>query len=173
MKDIVKDLFSPKNKDLIKKINPVYAPVGNFGIYTYDDRVIKFTNSLNDFRVSLLLVGKNFKNVVKIYSVHKIKLVDNQKSKRTIYAIEMERLNRTKFLFDEFEIENIISIFKSKKLEITEACSFISSVLNAYLELNSIGVLYFDTHSDNIMIDHKNEYKLIDFGCCTVQRKKS
>jgi serine/threonine protein kinase len=221
-----KDYFSSLNDAVnffipnATKIKPSYVPFGNIGIYTFNNRIFKFSFVHREAQASMRIMGaSNFKNVVEIFSIHKFYLNNSEVN----YIIEMEKLSKIKkvyfdnldivelykafnfnsrkllnFIVDflccyeemrkakilkfktnksiglccnkKFGLEDVISIYKTFK-SIDKTLFLIEELLKGHMELKSLGIIHNDLHSDNLMADNKGNYKIIDFGMITLQRK--
>jgi serine/threonine protein kinase len=153
----------------IKKLST--GGMQNCGLYLFKDRILKFSYSISEAKACTRLIGKKFNNVVKIYAVQKFLLPLENGKKTTVYAIEQERLQRKKGLnFYSLEIEDVILSGLKQSISVKETTSYIKQILNGYVELESVGVIYRDLHSSNVMSDVSGNLKIIDFGCVTVRR---
>jgi serine/threonine protein kinase len=143
----------------------------NRAIFTIGNRVLKFTFSARDAKASERLIGKNFRNVVRIYSVNRVCLQDED-GKFYVYAIEQEKLHRDRHIrFHNLDVERIVLTNPNRSLSFLK--SVVNDVLNAYVELRSVGIIYRDLHSNNILRDTAGNLKLIDFGFATIRRKSN
>ncbi len=148
--------------------------IENKGIYIFNDRILKFTLSTKEAEACSKLIGKKFRNVVQVFAVHRIIMKHWKDGKKyVVYAIEQERLKRDRSVqFSNLDVEKLLinMAIKSKCRSIFPAKLIVDSVLNAYVELESVGIIYRDLHSDNMMRDTAGNLKLIDFGFVTVRR---
>lgn len=169
-----KKIFTKIAKDLLgketKKMRSNYLGIDNEGVYSGNDRILKFTYSTKDYKAALRLVGKKLNNVVAIYSVHKIKLLFKNNKSYDLYIIEMEALKRLPIKFNNFGIQEVFWVFIAKKNSMNQFLNFTNQILNGFMELYKLGIYYYDLHSDNIMVGSNGSYKLIDFGCCTIKK---
>jgi len=169
-----KKLFTKIAKDLLgketKKLRSNYMGIDNEGVYKNNDRILKFTYSIKDYKAALRLIGKNLNNVVAIYSVHKFKLTFKNNKGYNIYVIEMEALKSLPMKFNNFGIQEVFWVFIAKKNSMSQFLNFTNQILNGLMELYKLGIYYYDLHSDNIMVSSNGSYKLIDFGCCTIKK---
>jgi serine/threonine protein kinase len=147
------------NKNSIKKL--FVAGIENDGIYLYEDRIFKVAISKREYLAAQRIIGKDFKNVVKIHSATEITsyLYENSYETAKSYIIEEERLfrDRKSYVFDDLDI-SFVSVDVNRRLP------YFVSVLNGLAELASVGIVHGDLHSMNIMMDKNNEAKIIDFG---------
>ena len=153
------------NKNSIKKL--FVAGIENDGIYLYEDRVFKVATSKREFLAAQRIIGKDFKNVVKIYSAHEITSYLYEDSYKTYksYIIEEERLfrDRKSYVFDDLDISFVT-------VDVNRRLPYFVSVLNGLAELASIGIIHNDVHSMNVMMDKNNEAKIIDFGFSKIKK---
>ena len=144
--------------------------LGNEGIFASKDKVYKITISSKEAKASRRLIGKNFKNVVKIHNVydfyvkpHIFSIVSDKPWRG--YIIEQEKLFRGKKdkHFSHFTLDFILGDF-SRTYELL-------SIINGLQELDSIGIKHKDFHSLNIMRDKYDNLKIIDFSIVSLRRR--
>ena len=137
-----------------------HASLFSEGLFYTDNKVFKITLYENETKACSRLIGKNFKNVCKIYYVHRnVKIADWK-----VDIIEQERLQKYKGIF--FHHLNFEYIMKN----VGKRAEMAKDIINGLIELNSVGIIYGDLHSSNIMQDNNNILKLIDFGSARVKR---
>lgn len=163
-KEAISKIFSIKISDIKKKNG---FGLENDGIYQYKDRIFKLTSSKREFSAAKRLVGKDFKNVVKVYSSNLCNIYNEQTdSIWKTYIIEEEKLNRNgaNFLFNDLNLHTLC-------INVEKRLPFFVGIMNGLVELASVGIIYYDIHSMNIMFGNSNQVKIIDFGCVSVKRK--
>jgi serine/threonine protein kinase len=85
-------------------------------------------------------------NIIKIYSVIE--------TPTTIYLI-MEYASGGE-LFDYIVLK--------KRLQESEACKFFHQIINAIEYLHKLGIVHRDLKPENLLLDHKKDVKMVDFG---------
>jgi hypothetical protein len=132
------------------------------GIYYTDTKAFKITLYENEANACSRLIGKDFKNVCKIHHVHRnIKV-----AKWKVTVIEQELLQKYKGIsFYHLNFEYIMR-------DVGGRAEMAKDIINGLVELDSVGIIYGDLHSSNIMQDSNNNLKLIDFGTAKVKRKR-
>jgi len=151
------------NKNRLKKI-PAYG-MENDCIYSNDNKIYKVTSSKQEFLASKRIIGKKFKNIVKIFDSYECNILSDMGSVWKSYIIEEEKLKREKrkFVFDSLDLCVLSENVK-------ERLPYFVSVINGLAELDSIGIKYKDLHSMNIMNDNDGNVKIIDFGYVSLKK---
>jgi len=157
---------------------------GGYG-YAYEldnGKVLKLTTDKREANASSLVVGKSFKNVVKIYDVWSYVKFDNW------YFIEQERLSPInkkevekwlesyiKFDNNEILLDRFFYQVFTGELNLTDAkekleqnvdepyYDFAQDMIYAAKELLSLNIIWKDLHADNVL-KNGNIYKVIDLG---------
>ncbi len=153
------------NKNQIKKLRTF--GMENEGIFTYQDRVFKFSASKREFLIAKRLIGKNFKNVVKIHNTYECDVLGIcSRNVWKSYIIEEEKLKRIgkSFAFDDFDLQRVC-------VDVERRAPYFAAILNGIVELSSIGIRYNDLHPLNVMYDNNQVAKIIDFGLASTKRK--
>jgi len=152
-----------KETDL-KKVK-VYG-LENDGIYKTEDRIFKIASSRKEFMAAQRLIGRDFKNVVKVYNATECAIVSMFGNVWKSYIIEEERLYRKKnaLVFNDLDINSV-------SLDIHTRVPFYVHLLNGIIELASVGILHEDLHSLNVMTDLNDVPKIIDFGIIKLKKK--
>ncbi len=167
---------------------------GEFG-YAYDignDRVLKITSDEREANSSSIIIGKNFKNIVKIFRVFKLNSIND------VWFIEQEKLksinkdiiddwlfkfrNNNDFalplwkllehITDDFISLSIVNKNNAKQLLKNLYCDnniapneakFLKNMIDAANDLKEMKIIFKDWHSSNIM-QKNGYYKIIDLS---------
>ena len=136
----------------------------NEGLYYTKTKVFKVTLYENEANACKRLFNKNFKNVCYIYDVHDVKICADNSNKWKAFIIEQELLQKDRTIsFHHLNFEYIMR-------NVGKRAEMAKDIINGLIELDSVGIIYGDLHSSNIMRDHNNTLKLIDFGTAKVRR---
>lgn len=135
----------------------------NCGIFIAPDRVFKVTANKREIKASQRLIGKDFTNVVKIYSVFEICVYFRRFADPTnYYVIEQEKLYRDKHDKRFCALEGA---------DIEKNPEYYIPILKGMAELKSVGITHLDVSSWNILRDMNGTVKLIDFGIVSIERR--
>lgn len=137
----------------------------NDGIYAYGDKIYKISSSKKEFDAANRLIGKNFNNVVKVYSCKSCRIMSEYERIWASYIIEEEKLsrNRKEFLYDSLDISMIAD-------DIEKRVPFMVAIMNGIIELASLGIRHRDVHTLNIMFSKDGMPKIIDFGIVSLKK---
>ena len=137
----------------------------NEGIFASKDRIYKIVSCSREAKAAIRLIGKNFKNVVKIYNVYdftaKLK-IDTRPWHG--YIIEQEKL------FCSYKDLNFLHLPFASIANNPERAEYINSIANGIKELLSLGICHKDLHQSNIMLSKDNNLKIIDFSIVNLKR---
>jgi serine/threonine protein kinase len=134
-------------------------------IYSLHDKVYKITSSKTEFLASKRIIGNKFNNVVNIFDSYECDILSpNKDSIWKSYIIEEEKLFRDKSLL----YKNID--LKSLSFDLEKRLPLFVSIINGLIELSSVGIIYDDFHTMNVMRDKNNNIKIIDFGLVILKK---
>ena len=153
---------------------------GGYG-YAYEldnGRVLKITTDKREANASSLVVGKNFKNVAKIYEVweynkfaswyfieqEKLSPI-NKKDVEKWLELDNDKISLGKFLHQVF-IGELSLVDAKEKLEQNKGepyYNFVQDMIQAAKELLSLNIVWKDLHVDNVL-KSGSTYKVIDLG---------
>jgi len=152
-------------KDKIK-VSIAVGSNENDGFYKAEDKIYKISNSRKEFDAAKRLIGKNFKNVVKVYSANECLILSTNNNFWVSFVIEMEKLTRAgnEFVYKNLDLDTL-------NLDVKKRIPYMIDVLNGVLELESLGIKHEDLHTMNIMRDKDGNQKIIDFGIISLKRK--
>jgi len=162
-KEAISKLYDiPENKLIkLKKFG-----LENDGIYACDDKIYKVASSRKEFLAAERLIGKNFTNVVKVYSCKSCKIMSEYERVWESFIISEEHLYRSKneYVYNSLDI-NMISENIEKRVP------YMIAIMNGIVELASVGIKHADLHSLNILMSKKGIPKIIDFGIVSLKKK--
>jgi len=137
----------------------------NEGLFYTEEKAFKITLFDNEVNACKRLKGRCFENVCYIFDVYDITIINNETNKWKASIIEQEKLNKDKSIsFHHLDFEYIMR-------NVNRRAEMAKQILNGLIELDSVGIVYGDLHSSNIMRDKLGKYKLIDFGTARVKQR--
>ena len=162
-KEAINKLYGIPENELIK-LRKKWG-LENDGIFAYKDRIFKISSSRKEFFAAQRLIGKEFKNVVKVFSCKECQILSYYETVCWAYVIEEERLHRNgkEYLYDSLDIGMIAD-------DIDKRMPYMIAVMNGIIELSKAGIKHCDLHCANIMMDKKGNPKIIDFGIVSLKK---
>lgn len=129
--------------------------------------VLKVTNDKSEARTSLIIKNNPHPNIVNFKKIFQLKGKINR------YYIEMEKLNLLSTNFSNFidkmkdpedsddsdDLDNLEKVSKNNKYK-----KYAEQLVSALKHLKKLNIKFKDLHSGNVMLDDKNNIKIIDLG---------